>query len=326
MPEVPLILDIQAKDNASGAIRKVGASTRDLITGFSGLAVSAFSVYQSFDRYQDMAVSVSRANLAVKTSQNSIDDTQRRLNATIEKYGVNSEQAKAAQDDLTLAQERNIVAVERAEMVQENQNEALASMAVMIVPTAITAVDSLSKIWKNFPDMTGMMTKLSSSIGNVGSSAKMAAIGVGAFAAGFTVGLAIFSALPDDFKAIGAALMILTGTLIAATAAYMIFTGVVTGGAATALQAVAIAGVGAAMAGVTGLIMTSQNSIPKLAAGGIVTKPTYALIGESGPEAVIPLNQTNIGARTITFNIYETENPRATADAVLDAMRRTGTA
>ena len=326
MPEVPLILDIQAKDNASDAIRKVGASTRDLITGFSGLAVSAFSVYQSFDRYQDMAVSVSRANLAVKTSQNSLEDATRRYNTVLTNSKSTTDQIKAAQDDVALAQERVTVAVDRATMVQENQNEALASMAVMIVPTAITAVDSLSKIWKNFPDMTGMMTKLSSSIGNVGSSAKMAAIGVGAFVAGFTVGLAIFSALPDDFKAIGAALMILAGTLIAATAAYMIFTGVVTGGGATLLQAAAIAGVGIAMAGVAGLILASQNSVPKLAAGGIVTKPTYALIGESGPEAVIPLNQTNIGARTITFNIYETENPRATADAVLDAMRRTGTA
>lgn len=28
---------------------------------------------------------------------------------------------------------------------------------------------------------------------------------------------------------------------------------------------------------------------PKLAMGGIVTEPTYALIGEAGPEAVIPL-------------------------------------
>ena len=30
---------------------------------------------------------------------------------------------------------------------------------------------------------------------------------------------------------------------------------------------------------------------PKLAVGGIVTRPTKALIGEAGPEAVIPLNQ-----------------------------------
>jgi phage-related protein len=31
--------------------------------------------------------------------------------------------------------------------------------------------------------------------------------------------------------------------------------------------------------------------IPRLASGGIVTRPTFALIGEAGPEAVIPLNR-----------------------------------
>jgi hypothetical protein len=33
--------------------------------------------------------------------------------------------------------------------------------------------------------------------------------------------------------------------------------------------------------------------IPAMAAGGIVTRPTLALIGESGPEAVVPLNRNN---------------------------------
>jgi hypothetical protein len=60
------------------------------------------------------------------------------------------------------------------------------------------------------------------------------------------------------------------------------------------------------------------------ATGGIVTRPTYALIGEAGPEAVVPLNRTpgssplpagrNLASGpTITQNIYETTDPRATA-------------
>ena len=32
------------------------------------------------------------------------------------------------------------------------------------------------------------------------------------------------------------------------------------------------------------------NDTPQLARGGIVTEPTFALIGEAGPEAVIPLS------------------------------------
>jgi LysM repeat protein len=42
--------------------------------------------------------------------------------------------------------------------------------------------------------------------------------------------------------------------------------------------------------------------IPRLAKGGIVTGPTYSLIGEAGPEAVIPLSGKNAGMGA-TYNI-----------------------
>jgi hypothetical protein len=48
------------------------------------------------------------------------------------------------------------------------------------------------------------------------------------------------------------------------------------------------------------------NIIPRLAKGGIVTGPTLALIGEAGPEAVIPLSSPNapdMGGTTIVVNI-----------------------
>jgi polyhydroxyalkanoate synthesis regulator phasin len=43
--------------------------------------------------------------------------------------------------------------------------------------------------------------------------------------------------------------------------------------------------------------------IPAMAAGGIVTRPTLALIGEAGPEAVVPLNRNNTPMGTTTYNI-----------------------
>ena len=47
-----------------------------------------------------------------------------------------------------------------------------------------------------------------------------------------------------------------------------------------------------------------QIIIPKMASGGIVTGPTLAMIGESGPEAVIPLNGRNGGmGGGVTINI-----------------------
>lgn len=42
-------------------------------------------------------------------------------------------------------------------------------------------------------------------------------------------------------------------------------------------------------------IVTSFGGIPAMAEGGIVNKPTLALIGEAGPEAVVPLSKMNAG-------------------------------
>jgi hypothetical protein len=47
----------------------------------------------------------------------------------------------------------------------------------------------------------------------------------------------------------------------------------------------------------------SVPSIPMLADGGIVTGPTLAMIGERGPEAVIPLSGRNSGMGNYTINI-----------------------
>ncbi len=43
--------------------------------------------------------------------------------------------------------------------------------------------------------------------------------------------------------------------------------------------------------------------IPHLAAGGVVTRPTLALIGEAGPEAVVPLDRAGAG-QPLEVNVY----------------------
>ncbi|HEY7823103.1 MAG TPA: phage tail tape measure protein [Acidimicrobiia bacterium] len=64
-------------------------------------------------------------------------------------------------------------------------------------------------------------------------------------------------------------------------------------------------------------IMPSGPVIP-MAAGGIVSSPTLALIGEAGPEAVIPLSEMNqYGGATV--NVYVNGGDPA---AVVDAIRR----
>ena len=58
--------------------------------------------------------------------------------------------------------------------------------------------------------------------------------------------------------------------------------------------------------------------IPGLAAGGVVSSPTLAVVGEAGPEVVIPLDEMDrYGGSTV--NVYVTS---ADPQAVVDAIRR----
>ena len=65
--------------------------------------------------------------------------------------------------------------------------------------------------------------------------------------------------------------------------------------------------------------------IPMLANGGIVTGPTLALIGEAGPEAVIPLDRMGSmgGGSTVTINV-QGGDPNAVVDALRSYMRQNG--
>jgi SLT domain-containing protein len=69
-----------------------------------------------------------------------------------------------------------------------------------------------------------------------------------------------------------------------------------------------------------------------MAAGGIVTSPTLALIGEAGPEAVIPLNRAGAtglgGGITINVEAGLVSTPdqigQQIIEAIQNAQRRSG--
>jgi hypothetical protein len=64
--------------------------------------------------------------------------------------------------------------------------------------------------------------------------------------------------------------------------------------------------------------LTSGGILPRMAAGGIVTSPTLALIGEAGPEAVIPLSRGGgMGGNVINVTVTS-----ADPQAVVEALRR----
>lgn len=64
-------------------------------------------------------------------------------------------------------------------------------------------------------------------------------------------------------------------------------------------------------------------NIPMLAAGGIVTSPTLAMIGEAGPEAVIPLDRMGSMGGNVTINVNGGE-PQAVVDALTRWYRQNG--
>ncbi len=67
-------------------------------------------------------------------------------------------------------------------------------------------------------------------------------------------------------------------------------------------------------------------SIPKLAAGGIVTSPTIAMIGEAGPEAIVPLSGSGagggFGGLNLTINVGNLwgASPQAAAREIGDLI------
>ena len=81
-------------------------------------------------------------------------------------------------------------------------------------------------------------------------------------------------------RAIAGALTASIAAIVAATIAWMAFNGTMTLGVAVPII---LAAVGVGIAGVKAAVAMAE--------GGVVDKPTYALIGEAGPEIVMPLSR-----------------------------------
>jgi hypothetical protein len=72
-------------------------------------------------------------------------------------------------------------------------------------------------------------------------------------------------------------------------------------------------------------LLNKLARIPAMAAGGIVTGPTLALIGEAGPEAVVPLSGRNSGmgnTYNINVNAGMGTNGAQVGKEIVDAIKR----
>jgi hypothetical protein len=89
-----------------------------------------------------------------------------------------------------------------------------------------------------------------------------------------------------------------------------------------------VPGIGGGEFGLPRLREISLPRIPMLAEGGIVDRATLALIGEAGPEAVVPLDRMGGVGATYIINVEGAVDAEGTARTILrvlrDAERRTG--
>ena len=69
-----------------------------------------------------------------------------------------------------------------------------------------------------------------------------------------------------------------------------------------AIKKAALGFLGGGFGGALGGIFSGIGSLLGLAEGGVVTKPTVAMIGESGPEAVVPLDKMDSMGGSVTLN------------------------
>jgi TP901 family phage tail tape measure protein len=72
-------------------------------------------------------------------------------------------------------------------------------------------------------------------------------------------------------------------------------------------------------------ILNKLKGIPQMAAGGIVTRPTLAMIGEAGPEAIVPLSGRNSGmgnTYNINVNAGMGTNGAQVGKEIVDAIKR----
>jgi len=136
----------EANTKLDAAQKRTEFSTKDLAVGFSGVATAGFSLFMTIDRVEKSQFALEKANLAVTRSNEAVDQAQKNYNVALEKFGANSAQAKDAADKLSIAQQANTLASEKASMAQGNVNQAMIQGALTVIPSVITMVSSLSSV------------------------------------------------------------------------------------------------------------------------------------------------------------------------------------
>jgi hypothetical protein len=347
-------------------------SAKDSALAMNNLATAGLGLYMAVDRVQQSNIGLDKANLTLDKSQRDLTlseqaadkagrdlaDAQDAAKAAVEKYGAGSDQAEKAQqklsdaqqtyknalDKLPIAQDQVTLAQERQKQAQENVNTTMMSSALMVIPTAITAISSISTAasgfgsvltflaanpivlvigalvaigiaiyelyehWKPFHNAVDALGKL---LGGAFKTAWDALSSAFSWAYNY-VFKPVFDAfeifynsvlkpIGDFFGSIGNALGLggSSGSSGGSSLAQIQKDAAIANAqndvniAETAVQTAIKSNSTTQLAAAKQHLVEMQSKLAKakaMAEGGIVEGPTLALIGESGPEAVIPLS------------------------------------
>ena len=188
-----------------------------------------------------------------------------------------------------------------ADFAQENTTVFLILAGVIGgVATAVIAANVAMKIYQ----ATLVLTKLATIALNVATSANpfvIVAAAVVALTAAMVYLEIKFSLMSKAFDKFGNAIMVVTGPL-----------GVLIGSLRKLVE----------LKDAIGSFDIGGINIPGFADGGIVTKPTLAMVGEKGPEAIIPLSQIGGMGGGVTVNVTGGLSTSAEiGQAVVNAIR-----
>jgi len=134
--------------------RQMRSSFMETVGTAQNVANSMIAMYHTVDNVQKANLALDRANLRVSNSLDTVAKAQNNYNGAIEKFGAGSPEAIDALKQLDDAQEKLRIDQETAAQRQQDLNERIVFGAVTAIPQAIAMV-------KNLKDLYGLLTAAS---------------------------------------------------------------------------------------------------------------------------------------------------------------------
>jgi hypothetical protein len=300
--------------NLATAQGTASGSMKTTALGFSSMAMSGATLVMSVSNLENAEVSLDRAHLTLQKDTVSVQAAQDAYNKAVLEYGPNSSEATLDAQKLADAQDTVSVEQEKVAEAQRDVNNSIMMSAVSVIPTVISGITGLSSAFTALGMtggiVTGVVDGLNMAMAFLAANpiilviAGIALLAVGLYEAyehcapfrdaindiGAVLGGSFKTALTD----ITNALSFLWNEVLVPIANFLktVFLDAINAvmkPIEDLMSAVkAVSSVGSAIGGALGGVGKALG----LAEGGVVTQPTLAVVGESGPEAVIPLDES----------------------------------